>query len=506
MIFAVSNVKASLSVEVYCRDEAFYENNNTKPRFYVKNTGIETITSFLVYYYFTVENSKTPVLEDFYTPNSTPSLENLGNDDYRVKFDFSYVNISPGSIIPTGGNSWQLHYSDWSYWDKTNDHSYPNSSSFVENQNMVVYVAGVKIYGNAPSITPPNTAPTDILLSNTEIEENAGPNAIVGTLSAVDAEGGDMTYALVAGYGDTDNGQFNIYGNILRATDDLDYEQGATRSVRIQVADSCDSTFEKAFTITVIDIADYAYPEDCGPGDSMQVDGKTLLNPINGNLDSSKVAEIFGYKNTGTYMNELHIISPGGIYIANNESGTLNQLKFDNQGLRLPYDSSIIESRFMQCDVLSANDWINTNKLTTVDLIADNIASSLINTSHLIADTIESASDSVGLQFSGDTKIDGELWARKITVTLDPFPDYVFSKFYKLKSLKETEEYIKTNGHLPNIPTEQDVKENGVDLGEMQVKIIEKIEEITLYIIELEKRNNALEKEINVLKKQICDK
>jgi hypothetical protein len=71
--------------------------------------------------------------------------------------------------------------------------------------------------------------------------------------------------------------------------------------------------------------------------------------------------------------------------------------------------------------------------------------------------------------------------------------DHVFAQDYKLMSLPELEQFIKTNTHLPEIPSEKEVKENGFSLGEMQGKLLLKIEELTLYIIELEKRLSELE-------------
>jgi len=97
-----------------------------------------------------------------------------------------------------------------------------------------------------------------------------------------------------------------------------------------------------------------------------------------------------------------------------------------------------------------------------------------------------------------NTTIDGNLETQKVKVTSSPgsFPDYVFSKDYQLKSLPELEAFIKQNGHLPNIPTALEVEANGQDLGLIQQKLLEKIEELTLYVIELSKNNEQLLKRI----------
>ena len=82
-------------------------------------------------------------------------------------------------------------------------------------------------------------------------------------------------------------------------------------------------------------------------------------------------------------------------------------------------------------------------------------------------------------------------------MSLDPYPDYVFTNSYILKPLDELENYIKENGHLPGIPTAEEAKESGIDLGKMQTKLLEKIEEMTLHMIKMQKRINELEAKQN---------
>jgi hypothetical protein len=73
---------------------------------------------------------------------------------------------------------------------------------------------------------------------------------------------------------------------------------------------------------------------------------------------------------------------------------------------------------------------------------------------------------------------------RKVKVDVATWADYVFSPSYKLPSLKEVEQFIKQHKHLPDVPSEAEVKKEGLDLGENQVVLLKKIEELTLYIIE----------------------
>ncbi len=74
------------------------------------------------------------------------------------------------------------------------------------------------------------------------------------------------------------------------------------------------------------------------------------------------------------------------------------------------------------------------------------------------------------------------------------WPDYVFDEKYKLPDFNALRNYIKENKHLPNIPAAKDIEKSGMEVGDMQRRMMEKIEELTLYILELEKKVSALEK------------
>lgn len=92
----------------------------------------------------------------------------------------------------------------------------------------------------------------------------------------------------------------------------------------------------------------------------------------------------------------------------------------------------------------------------------------------------------------------GHVYAREVEILPinTSFPDYVFEKDYKLLSLNEVENYINTNKHLPGFEKGEVYDQNGIKTSELIYKQQEKIEELTLYIIELEKRLGAIEKKI----------
>lgn len=107
-----------------------------------------------------------------------------------------------------------------------------------------------------------------------------------------------------------------------------------------------------------------------------------------------------------------------------------------------------------------------------------------------------------GGTIDGNLKVEGEIETSKIKVTAasGSVPDYVFNPSYELRSLSEVERFIKKNAHLPNIPSAKEVEAKGQDVGDMQLKLLEKVEELTLYMIQLEKTVKAQAKEIEALK------
>lgn len=96
--------------------------------------------------------------------------------------------------------------------------------------------------------------------------------------------------------------------------------------------------------------------------------------------------------------------------------------------------------------------------------------------------------------------VNGIIRSREIKVETANWPDYVFAKDYQLPTLEETEKHIKEKGHLKGIPSAKEVKTKGLALGEMNAKLLEKIEELTLHMIDLKKSTDT---QISELKAEI---
>jgi hypothetical protein len=97
----------------------------------------------------------------------------------------------------------------------------------------------------------------------------------------------------------------------------------------------------------------------------------------------------------------------------------------------------------------------------------------------------------------------GTIRAKEIKVDLLGGCDFVFKKDYKLMSLNDLEKFVTTKQHLPEIASEKEMIENGLNMKEFQMKLLQKMEEMTLYIIEQNKKNEKQEQELKLLKAEI---
>jgi len=164
-----------------------------------------------------------------------------------------------------------------------------------------------------------------------------------------------------------------------------------------------------------------------------------------------------------------------------------------------------------------ANSWsINGNPINST---ASNFLGTTTNSSlRFRTNNVENMMiDSIGRVCIGITNVTDNSYklyvekgirTRKVKVDLDAWADYVFDANYKLPSLTDVENYIQQNKHLPDVPSAIDVEKNGVDLGENQKVLLQKIEELTLYVIDQNKKIETLQNQndqLEQLKKEVDD-
>jgi hypothetical protein len=126
---------------------------------------------------------------------------------------------------------------------------------------------------------------------------------------------------------------------------------------------------------------------------------------------------------------------------------------------------------------------------------------------YLSGGSIWNAAGNVGIGTENpDAKlaVNGTIHSKEVKVDLNvTAPDYVFTNDYKLRSLQEIESYVNQNSHLPEIPSAKEFEKNGIQLAEMNMALLKKIEELTLYAIEQDKKTDKLLKVIEQQNKRL---
>lgn len=95
---------------------------------------------------------------------------------------------------------------------------------------------------------------------------------------------------------------------------------------------------------------------------------------------------------------------------------------------------------------------------------------------------------------NGNAAFQGKVEAKNFVVSNTPTADFVFASDYNLKPIQDVEKFISEKNHLPEIPSAKEMSENGVEIGNFQIKLLQKIEELTLYLISQNKEIENLKK------------
>ncbi|WP_320052041.1 hypothetical protein [uncultured Acetobacteroides sp.] len=142
-----------------------------------------------------------------------------------------------------------------------------------------------------------------------------------------------------------------------------------------------------------------------------------------------------------------------------------------------------------------------TNNTLHLNFLDDFSGGTIIGANHLFV----SPQGNIGVNTMTPTNkldVNGTIRAKEVKVE-SGWADFVFKPDYQLKPLSEVEQFISTNGHLPEIPTEKEVAQNGVSIGEMNAKLLQKVEELTLYLIEQKKIIEKQQQQITKMNTEI---
>jgi hypothetical protein len=99
--------------------------------------------------------------------------------------------------------------------------------------------------------------------------------------------------------------------------------------------------------------------------------------------------------------------------------------------------------------------------------------------------------------------VNGNIRSKQVKVETANWPDYVFKKDYQLPSLQEVKAYIDQNQHLPEVPSEEQITKEGLNLGEMNKLLMKKVEELTLYLIEKDEQLQQQGRQMEKLQEEV---
>lgn len=202
-----------------------------------------------------------------------------------------------------------------------------------------------------------------------------------------------------------------------------------------------------------------------------------------------------GYVGIGTNnpVGDLHISKSGGDAIFRLEADTDNNNEADNPEINFVQDSGVV-NYFIGIEGNASTKSPGTVANAFIIGTEESRNIHVINGDQ-IQMTVTTTGVGIGTTNPGSYKlaVNGNIRAKEIKVETG-WADYVFKEGYNLPTLEEVEKHIKEKGHLINIPSAKEVEENGIQLGEMNKLLLEKIEELTLYTLEQEKRLQRIEK------------
>jgi hypothetical protein len=188
---------------------------------------------------------------------------------------------------------------------------------------------------------------------------------------------------------------------------------------------------------------------------------------FNGVRDNSNTNNPWLFKNDQSHN--------GGGVIMNNLSGTMVFIPVNSQPVNVSSNQTIPDNMLYKLRVMQINPATYTGT-TISDFSITNY---------------------------GGVDINGKITAREVEIKITGWwADYVFDNNYSLLSISDLERYIKENKHLPDVPSASEVKEKGINVGDMQVTLLKKIEELSLYIIEQQKQIDDLKTKVETLIKK----
>lgn len=224
-------------------------------------------------------------------------------------------------------------------------------------------------------------------------------------------------------------------------------------------------------------------------GQVSQLEGRLSIS----NPDTVK----FLMERTGSGQWDIEMMNVGGrLFMNGGNNGTAPSLKTFIRLIPFDQDASLTGNGMLMLGLesgenllLDKNEMMSRNNGTYAPLfIQREGGSTFINS---LGGTVGIATESLANGYS--LSVGGKVACEEVRVELEgDWPDYVFQENYQLPKLKEVQNHISKKGHLIGVPSAEEIENNGISLREMNKVLLEKIEELTLYILEQEKKINTL--------------
>lgn len=240
---------------------------------------------------------------------------------------------------------------------------------------------------------------------------------------------------------------------------------------------------------------------------SWNVTGNSGTNPSNNFLGTTDNQPLVLKTNN---TDAMRILPDGKIFVGTNDPGGSGEAFFrvykaENPALEVASSLGSFQIAKSTCDGCwggMTGDTVLRNKGNTHNIILS-MPSNYNDGRYYIG--IQDGSNGTWIKFfnNATARFNGKIFAKEVEVKANVWADYVFRKDYKLNTLEEVEKHIQEKGHLPNIPSEAEVLKNGINVAEMNAKLMEKIEELTLYSIEQNKQLKFQSEKVEKLEKQI---
>jgi hypothetical protein len=387
--------------------------------------------------------------------------------------DISNTAPAAGQVLQFDGTSWTPGNSGGGYWTQngTNIH---NSNTGNVGINTNTPIAPLHITGNNESVRLQGTEPYITFFDPAGVYkgfvwQGPGQNMSIGT--AIGNAGGRLEFY--------NNGSLNMslnsYGalNISGAVPSVAFnDDGLSSGQLVGITDDLQ-----------IDAGRVTQPQET-PGDIlMQIEEhRPLAHLFAGNVGIGTttpdfkltVASTFTQSNTNTHLLKLSGQNP--VMTFSNGTGDFGYIKAWTFQPYAPFTNGLVIGSTPGQPI-----FLSTNYGATMTIANNNnVGIGTTNPTHKLS-------------------VNGTIQSKEVIVE-SGWADYVFDKDYKLPSLTEVEKFIEQHKHLPNIPSAKEIEEKGLHLGDMQRKMMEKIEELMLYILGQDKTIRQLQEQLNLIK------